>query len=143
MKNYLIFCIIIIYTLSGYSQNDNNTPVPFTLADRDRILRTEQRLEAFQISVDKRFESLHKELDAKFESIDTKFESQQKQMDNMYILLILILGAIFSLIGFVIYDRRTAIKPVQRKQEIIEKALQDYSGNHNDLKEILKKAGIL
>ena len=83
-----------------------------------------------------RFESM----DTKFESIDTKFEAQQKQLDNIYVLLFFILGAVFSLIGFVIWDRRTALKPVQREQESIVKVLKEYSKKHTDLAEILKKS---
>jgi len=81
--------------------------------------------------------------DTKFESMETKFEAQQKQLDNIYILLFFILGAVFSLIGFVIWDRRTAIKPVQREQENLVKALKEYSKKHTDLAEIFKKAGVL
>jgi chaperonin cofactor prefoldin len=152
------------------AQSNENTAISFTLGDRDRIMRTEQTLISFQKNTNERFESLRNELNAKFENIDVKFEgindkfegindkfegindkfegindkfeSQQKQLDNMYVLLFFILGSIMSLIGFVIYDRRTAIKPVTHKQETMEKILVDYSRKHSDLAEILKKAGI-
>ena len=75
--------------------------------------------------------------------MDERFESQQKQLDNIYTLLFFILGGVMSLMGFVIYDRRTAIKPVQRQQETLIKAMREYSEKHNDLAEIFKKAGVL
>ncbi|MBI9039394.1 MAG: hypothetical protein JEY97_14775, partial [Bacteroidales bacterium] len=105
---------------------------PFTLEDRDRIIQTEQEIK-----------SLRNEMNIKFEGMEIRFEAQQKQLDNIYVLLFFILGAVFSLIGFVIWDRRTAIKPVQREQEKLIKALSEYSRKHTDLDEILKKTGVL
>ena len=131
-----ILIISLFFSLSGFAQTNENTAVPFTLADRDRIMRTEQKLEAFQNSVDERFSSSEK-------NINIRFESQQKQLDNIYTLMFFVLGAIMSLIGFVIYDRRTAIKPVQREQENIIKILREYSEKHSDLSELLKNAGML
>ncbi len=142
MKSISIILLTIFISLTCTAQNNENTAVPFTLADRDRIMRTEQTLDAFQVNTNERFESLRNELNAKFASIDDKFDSQQKQLDNIYALLFFILGSVMLLIGFVIYDRRTAIKPVSRKQETMEKILIDYSRKHQDLAEILKKAGI-
>lgn len=136
MKFLKALIIIMVMSFTCIAQNNENTPVPFTLADRDRIMRTEQRLDAFQKSIDKRFVSLRNE-------INTKFEAQQKQLDNMYTLLFFILGGIMSLIGFIVYDRRTAIKPVQREQENILHVLREYSKKHGDLSELLKNAGIL
>ncbi len=169
MKLLKIIVISLFFSLSCIAQSNENTAVPFTLADRDRIMRTEQKLEAFQKnvdgkfisfekSVDKRFISLEKSIDERFisleksiderfisleKSMNIRFESQQKQLDNIYTLMFFVLGAIMSLIGFVIYDRRTAIKPVQREQENIIKILREYSVKHNDLAELLKNAGML
>lgn len=164
MKSLVILFISIFFSLSCFAQSENNTSVPFTLADRDRIMRTEQKLDAFRQSVDGRFKGIDDKFDGiddKFDGIDDKFvsfrnemnvnfaaqqkqfESLQKQIDHIYTLLFFVLGAIMSLIGFVIYDRRTAIKPVQREQEKIVKALREYSSKHDDLAEVLKNAGML
>jgi hypothetical protein len=58
-------------------------------------------------------------------------------------LLIFIIGAMMSLIGFVVYDRRTAIKPVQRSQDRLEDILVEYSKENKKLRELLKNAGML
>lgn len=129
MGKYLFMILFVSSSLTSIAQS---TSVPFTLEDRDRIIRTEQEIK-----------SLRNEMNTKFEGIDIKFEAQQKQLDNMYVLLFFILGAVFSLIGFVIWDRRTALKPVQREQEKIVRALSEYSKKHSDLGEILKKVGVL
>jgi len=176
MKLFSVFIFGLLLSLSCLAQSRENTSVSFTLADRDRIMRTEQKLDAFQKSVDERFASLENSINERFvslensinerfestnerfvslekrmndrfisleESINMRFEAQQKQLDHIYTLLFFVLGAIMSLIGFVIYDRRTAIKPVQQEQENIIRVLRKYSEKNNDLSEILKNAGML
>ena len=136
MKKYLLMILFLFYCLTSFTQS---RAVPFTLEDRDRIIQTEIEVKSLRNEMNVKFESM----ETRFESMETRFDSQQKQLDNIYILLIFILGAVFSLIGFVIWDRRTAIKPVQREQEKLIEALKEYSRNHNDLGEILKKTGVL
>ncbi|OQX77314.1 MAG: hypothetical protein B6D64_08430 [Bacteroidetes bacterium 4484_276] len=173
MKNiviaFFLTLVIIFGPFTANGQTNDNTPVPFTLADRDRIMRTEQRLGAFEKSTDERFASMQKSMDERFtslqksmderfvsvqksmderfdsmqKSMDERFSSQQKQLDSIYTLLFFILGGVMSLMGFVIYDRRTAIKPIQREHETLVRALREYSEKHVDLAEVFKKAGIL
>ena len=166
MRGLMTISFVVVMSFA-YAQ-DNNTAVSFTLGDRDRLMRNEQnlislqkevntRFESLQKEMNSRFESLQKEMNIRFEGVDTRFESidvrfksidrrfdaQQKQLDNIFTLMLFLLGGIMGLIGFVIYDRRTAIKPVQREQELIINVLKEYSKKNNDLKEILKKAGII
>lgn len=142
----VFFTSLLIIVISCASAQDNNTPVSFTLGDRDRLMRNEQNIISLQKEMNIRFESIDirfESVDTRFESVDRRFDAQQKQLDNIFTLMLFLLGGIMGLIGFVIYDRRTAIKPVQREQEAIIKVLTEYSQNNNDLKEILKKAGII
>ena len=113
-------------------------------------MRNEQKIDALRNemnvrfeSIDERFESMQKQMDVKFEGMDIKFESQQNQIDMIITMLFFVLGGLMSLIGFVIYDRRTAIKPVQKKQDVLEDILVEYSKDDKKLRDILKNAGIL
>ena len=54
----------------------------------------------------------------------------------------LVLMSIFSLIGFVIYDRRTTIAPVESKTDRIIKALKEASEKDPILKEALKRTAL-
>jgi len=126
---FLVFIIFLLVTVSIPAQ-DNNTPVPFTLGDRDRLMRNEQNIKSLRIEMNARFEAMDarfnaidnrfkaidnrfEAIDNRFEAIDTRFDSLQKQIDYNTTLLFILLASVMSLIGFVIYDRRTAIKPVQ------------------------------
>jgi hypothetical protein len=131
--------ILFLFLIAGdlFSQ-DNNTPVSFTLGDRDRLMRNEHKIDALRTEMNVRFESVDKQ----FVSVNDRISDVKEQMGFITTLLMFVLGGLMSLIGFVIYDRRTAIKPVQRSQEKIEDILVEYSKKHPDLRDILKNAGI-
>ena len=59
-------------------------------------------------------------------------------------------AGIFALIGFVLWDRRTAIAPVIRetkdlieREQKIERVLKEYAREEPRLKEIMKRGGML
>jgi hypothetical protein len=52
-------------------------------------------------------------------------------------------AGIFALIGFVIWDRRTAINPVIRRIERVEEALRRLSKDNPQLAENLRSLGLL
>ena len=157
--------VILFFLISGISfAQDNNTPVPFTLGDRDRFMRNEQKIDALRTEMNVRFESMQKDMNTRFESVDKQFESMDKQFASVYkqfdavneriddvkeqlgfltTLMMFVLGGLMSLIGFVIYDRRTAIKPVLRGQDKLEDILVEYAKEDKKLREILKNAGML
>lgn len=54
----------------------------------------------------------------------------------------LVLMSIFGLTGFVIYDRRTTLAPVESKTERILKALKEASENDPALREALKRSAL-
>lgn len=66
--------------------------------------------------VDKRFESI----DKRFEGINKQFESTNKRIDDVNTYLVTMIIGIFSMIGFIWWDRRTMIDraKVEVKQEV-------------------------
>jgi hypothetical protein len=85
----LLFLSVISLTAIAQEQQ---VVVPYTLADRDRAILTEARINA---------------LDAK---IEVKFESQQRQLDDIKTLFFWGFGILISLfifmLGYMIWDRR-------------------------------------
>ena len=101
----------------------------FSQEDRERLIRLETKVEEGQ-------------------------KSLQRQIDNLYALILWGFGILFGgmglLIGFVIWDRRTALAPAIRKnkeleerEELIEKALKEYARENPKFAEILKGFGII
>ena len=80
--------------------------VPYTLDDRDRAIRTEERVN-----------SIEKRLD----QIDKQFEEIRASMRWQFGLLI---SAMFILVGFILWNRRTAIRPLESRVKLIEQ-IQD------------------
>ena len=145
----LTFILFLFFFAGNLYPQDNNTPVPFTLGDRDRLMRNEQNIKnvraeinGLRTEMNVRFESVQNDINGLEQKMDVKFESQQKQINMIITLLFFLLGGMMSLIGFVIYDRRTAIKPVMKQQDSLEKALVEYAKEDKRLRDILKNAGI-
>jgi len=94
---------ILFFTNITFSQS---TPVSFTQEDRDRIIRTETRLD----------EGL-KQIDKRFELVDQRFEQSNTFMGWM----IALFGGMFATtIIFALWDRRTMIRPFETKVKDIE-----------------------
>ena len=83
---------------------------PYTLEDRDRLINVEITLRELRISQDGRFD----QVDKRFEQIDKRFDSLNNFI--MWGFGVIFMG-IFALIGFVLWDRRTALAPAIRKKK--------------------------
>jgi len=120
----LIFLTIISGILLFYATGDTRE-ISFTQDDRDRLIRLEEGQKALQ-----------------------------KQIDDLRVFMLWGFGILFGgmgiLIGFVIWDRRTALSPairkskeLEEKEEKIEKALKELAAKNPEVQEALKKAGLL
>jgi hypothetical protein len=103
--------------------------VPFTLEDRDRLIRIETSLKEFKESVDRRFEQV---------------------MTFMWILSSVFGGLVAVTIGFAIWDRRTALTPALRRsgeleerEEKVERVLRELAQKDPNVAEALRHAGFL
>ena len=135
MKKIPLTLLLVLFFAGCFAQNEN-TAVPFTLADRDRIMRTEQKLNALEKSIDQRF-------DAQQKSMDERFDAQNDKLNDIQTMLYFLLGSMIALMGFVLWDRHTAIAPVQREQKRLLKALEKYADTEPKLAQILRETGIL
>ncbi len=132
MKNGLktsFFAVVVVAALAPHAYT---AETPFTLEDRDRMIRLETRLEAGFQQIDKRLEDLRddmnkrfedlrddmnkrfEQVDKRFEQVDKRFEQVDKRFDQM-IAFLWMLTSIFTaltlgVIGFAYWDRRTIIK---------------------------------
>ncbi len=136
---YLLFVLLLSFLLSYPLAKE----IPFTLEDRDRIIRLEENQREGFKAIMQRIDDTNKRID------DTN-----KRIDDMISIMLWGFGVLFagmmSLIGFVIWDRRSALAPAIRKtkeleerEEKIEKALKKLAEKNPEVKEALKEAGIL
>jgi len=154
----LLFTLITVY-------GQSNQSIPFTLQDRDRIMRTEQKVESLRKEMNTRFEALETKMDTRFEAMDTRFEaletkmdtrfnSQQQQIDDLKTMFFWGFGIMITLMifmmGYMIWDRRTAMNPVREKverltygQDNLTKVLIEHSHKDPELANILRTFGLL
>ncbi|MDI7258708.1 MAG: hypothetical protein QME90_02175 [Thermodesulfobacteriota bacterium] len=99
---------------------------------KERLIRLEERVNALEKRID---------------DLDNKLN---KRIDDVVNLLYVILAGMFVLVGFVIWDRRTALAPAIRKskeleerEEKLERALKEFATKNPEMKEILKNLGLL
>jgi hypothetical protein len=103
--------------------------IPFTLDDRDRIIRTEQKVEAVKT-----------EMTARFEAVDKRFD----QLFNFLWAIIGIFTAMMiSVFGFAFWDRKLSLAPLKKEDQRIIAVLVDFAKTQPKLLESLKNAGLL
>ncbi len=128
--------------------------VPFTLEDRDRLIRMEAELKALSKSVDTRFEETNKRMDTRFEEMNKRIDEVNRKIDMLFNFLWIITGIFTTItvatIGFAIWDRRTTLKPFEDKIRKLEdkdkaflEALKSLAEEDKKVHEILRKYNML
>jgi len=82
--------------------------------------------------------------------MDVKFEAVNSRIDYLFWLQGVIVALILFMLGYMIWDRRTALQPAlekasdaNEKSTTLIQTLREYSKKHADLAEILRTHGIL
>jgi hypothetical protein len=142
----LAICMALLFfgnrgTLSAQQEN-----VGFTQADRDRIIRIENILGQHEKQLAR--------IEAILEQDEKRLDQIEHRMEWQFGILI---SALFILVGFILWDRRTFLKPFQHKVETIEEkwliekttstkvitALRELAKTDTKLAEILKNNNLL
>ena len=143
-----LFCLFFtsVTVSQGYAEEPFEKIAAQVLDNKERLIRLEAKVEEGFKGVDQRFAGV----DQRFDSMGQRFSDMNQRITDMNNLLYVILGGIIALIGFVIWDRRTAVAPVARKnreleerEELVEKALREYAKKEPRFAEVLRNAGLL
>ena len=165
MKKLIILLFFTSLVLQGFAQVRE---VPFTLDDRDRIMRTEEQLratnekiesfrnemnakfEAINSKMDTKFGALESKMDSKFEAVVTRIDATNSRIDILYWGIAILITIMLFIFGFIIWDRRTALDPVRHKIVAhderlgkLEKITREQAKKDPDFAELLKIAGLL
>ena len=89
-------------------------------------------------------------MDARFAAQDAKLDSLQGQINDVKTLMYFVLGGMLGIIGFILWDRRTFLKPFESEAKELHKtdeqiilALREQAKTNPSLAEILRSAGLL
>jgi len=122
-------CIGIVLLLLPVLVKAEVKEISFTLDDRDRIIRTEQKVEALQTEMNTRFEAFDKRFDQLF--------------NFLWVLIGVFTTMMISVFGFAFWDRKLSLAPLKKQDKKILAVLVDYAKTQPKLSEILKNAGLL
>lgn len=146
MKYLIVFLAAFLLFIPQYALCDG-----FSQEDRERLIRLETKVEEGQKSLQRQIDGLSAAMQRQMDGLSVGL---QRQIDDLRTLLLWGFGILFGgmglLIGFVIWDRRTALEPVIRKNRDIEdkeekflKVLKEYSNVEPKLAEILRSFNLL
>ncbi|MBF0553929.1 MAG: hypothetical protein HQK96_05145 [Nitrospirae bacterium] len=162
----LILLFSAVFPSWAYAQNSS-----FTQQDRERLIRLEVRLDEGLKATNQRIDDTSKSLNQHIEDglkatnqrMDDGFNALNHRMNDingrmsdihgrisdLYGLMYVLIGGMLTLVGFVLWDRRTTIAPVVRKNreleergEKIEKAFKELALKDPNAAEALKHAGL-
>ena len=144
MQYYRYIFAFLLFLLSTHGALANE--ISYTLEDRDRLIKVEAKVD----QIDKRFE----QVDKRFEQIDKRFEQIDGRIGRLENVMMWGFGLLFTtmigLVGFVLWDRRTALSPAIResrelreREERLERALKEFAEKEPRLAEALRHANII
>lgn len=137
---------------------------PYTLADRDRAILAGAKINSLETKIntietkitvlETKITALEIKVNTLDDKMEVRFENLQKQIDDIKALFYWGFGILITLflflLGYNIWDRRTAMKPAlilaskaEENSRSLTATLRAYSKNHPDLAEILRTHGLL
>ncbi|MCX6267646.1 MAG: hypothetical protein NTW16_09860 [Bacteroidetes bacterium] len=133
----IIVLFLLVTPIFGKAETKE---IPFTLDDRDRIIRTEQKIESVKTEMNARFEAVDKQFTGFRSEINARFD----QLFNFLWAFIGIFTAMMvSVFGFAFWDRKLSLAPMKRDNLRTLNALRDFAEHQPKLREILKNAGLM
>ncbi|MBK6618981.1 MAG: hypothetical protein IPG31_11695 [Nitrosomonas sp.] len=83
------------------------------------------RFTAMQEQMDTRFTAMQKQMDHRFASIDQRFASIDQRFEFLQQLMLVMIASVFGLIGFIVWDRYTTLRPMNERLRRIEEDLEN------------------
>jgi hypothetical protein len=121
--------------------------IPFTIDDRDRIIRTEQKVEALDTKINLNADGMKMEISSLRTDMTTLRSDVAARFDQLFNFLWAIIGIfttmMVSVFGFAFWDRKLSLSPIKRENERTLNVLREYAKHQPKLLEILKNAGLL
>jgi len=123
-------------------------------AIRGDIKRLDQRFEAMETQINQRFDAVDQRFETMETQINQRFEGINQQISELKSFMLwgfgILFAGMFSLVGFVLWDRRTALAPavskysaLEEREEKLEKALKEMAQTDPRAAEALRHVGLL
>ncbi len=134
-KSLILFIFSLVLMLNITDSFAQTKEASSVNEDRDRMIRVEIKLEEMNKrfeqrfeQIDKRFEQIDKrleQLDSRMEQLDSRMEQRFSQIDaRLQWQFGILFSAMFILVGFILWDRRTYIKLFELKADELKAAIE-------------------
>ncbi len=148
MKNILIIVFLLI-PFGSYAQTDRELLLELVKQQAETNkqiteLVKQQAITATKVDgIDKRFDSMEKRTDTLEKSIDKRFEMQSNMMIGIISLLGALIVSILGFIGYILWDRKEALKPVEATTADLKKEIdllkERETKSENMIRKLLEK----
>ena len=116
--------------------------IPFTLDDRDRIIRTEQKVESLEAKIDSKADGA--EMKSNINGLRSEMSARFDQLFNfLWAIIGIFTTMMVSVFGFAFWDRKLSLAPIKRENARTLEVLREYAEHQPKLREILKNAGLM
>ena len=150
--NFRISVIIFLLTIISFTR-----PMSVFAGDRGNLSISEREIIERLTSLEEGQKSIQNQINGiqnQINGIQNQINGIQNQINGLRNLIlggfVVVFAGIFSLIGFVIWDRRSAISPVinrtreiEDQERLILRAMKDYALKEPKMSEVLKSLGLL
>ncbi|QEP44255.1 hypothetical protein D5085_14665 [Ectothiorhodospiraceae bacterium BW-2] len=103
-----------------------------------------QRIDSLEKQTAERFDAMEKQTNARFDAVNQRFDQMDGQLDKIWNLMLVMIAGIFGLIGFIVWDRKTALRPLEQRLDRIELELQqDFEIQHQQGSKMARLVGAL
>jgi len=75
-------------------------------------------------AIDQRFTAMQEQVDQRFIAVDQRFEAIDRRLDFIQQLMLVTIAGIFGLIGFIIWDRYSTLRPMDMRLRRLEEDLE-------------------
>jgi hypothetical protein len=142
----LFLAVVMVVGFVGYGFTADGE---ISISGKEIIVKL-TKLEEGQNGLNRRIDDQGKRIDDLRSELKGDIRELGARMDDLKNLMYVILAGIIALIGFVIWDRRTALSPVIRKARELEerndlavRVLKEYARKEPKMAEVLKSLGLL
>lgn len=149
MKQLVIFLFFILsFPIMQVHAQDQKSLSNEEIKAKINIL--EERLNDVEKNLNIRFDAVNTRIDAVDIKLTAKIDALDTKVEILFWFQGIIVALIIFLLGFVIWDRRTALKPALDKASAADekcsnllRALRNYAQKHPELENILKTHGLM
>ncbi|MDI6736021.1 MAG: hypothetical protein QME42_07500 [bacterium] len=151
MKKLLILSSILIFLpINTFAELTKQDIAEIRMVVKEEIGHVDKRIDDLEKGLNKRIDDLEKGLNKRIDDLDNKLSTRINDLQGLFYVL---LAGMFTLVGFILWDRRTTLAPavkqmeeLSQKEKAVDKMLEVlkvYAKKEPRFKEAMQTAGLL